>query len=128
VSLRERLDAQLLPPRTVPVHPSRPGAGPYLVEVRALPGDVWDDLVRLHPPTPEQAGRGDEWNLVTFRPALLAACVSSPDDAQAPLTVEEWSRLLLVLSVGERDQLYVAAYELNANRWPDFEALGKGSG
>jgi hypothetical protein len=127
MSLRERLDAQLLPTSTVPMYPSRPGAGPYLVEVRALPGDEWDDLVKLHPPTEEQAARGDEWNIATFRPALLAACVTSPDDEAQPLDAAEWARLLTVLSVGERDQLYAAAYDLNANRWPDAD-LGKGSG
>jgi hypothetical protein len=127
VSLRQILVAGQLPQRTVPIRPPRAGADPYEVTVRALPGDEWDALVQLHPPTPEQAAEGWEWNIATFRPALLAACVDSPADQADPLTEQEWAELLIVMSVGERDQLYGAAFDVNANRWPTAD-VGKGSG
>ncbi|QJY46655.1 hypothetical protein [Pseudonocardia broussonetiae] len=103
------------------------GADPDVVEVRALPAPEWDALVQLHPPTEQQAEDGWGWNLATFRPALLAACVVSPDDEGDPLTEAEWAQLLLKMPVGDRELLYRTAVDVNENRWPGAD-VGKGSG
>ena len=126
MSLRQRLEraAEQLPERTVTLAPVE-DAEPDVVTVRALPADVWDLLVREHPPTQEQADEGWQWNIATFRPALLAACVASPADEGDPLTEAEWADLLLRLPVGDRDRLWAAAYDVNDNRWPGAD-LGKG--
>lgn len=127
MSLRDRLVDTHLPERTVPLSPARPGADPYLVTVRALPAPDWDALVQLHPPTPAQAAGGWSWNLATFRPALLAACVVSPADLDKPLDEHEWAQLLLKMPSGDRDRLYATAIAVNDNDWPD-DATGKDSG
>lgn len=126
MSLRQRLErsAEQLPERTVTLAPVE-GADPDVVTVRALPADVWDLLVRDHPPTAEQAADGWQWNIATFRPALLAACVVSPADEGEPLTEAEWAALLLRFPVGDRDRLYGTAFEVNDNRWPGAD-LPKG--
>lgn len=125
MSLRERLVARQLPQRTVTLSPVVEGADPDVVTVRALPADEWDALVQLHPPTQEQAEGGWQWNIATFRPAVLAACATTPDD-EIPLDENEWAQLLLATPVGDRERLYGAAIDVNDNRWPGAE-LGKDS-
>lgn len=125
MSLRERLVARQLPQRTVTLSPVVEGADPDVVTVRALPADEWDALVQLHPPTQEQAENGWQWNIATFRPAVLAACATTPDD-EIPLDENEWAQLLLATPVGDRERLYGAAIDVNDNRWPGAE-LGKDS-
>lgn len=128
MSLRQRLQqaADELPERTVTLAPVAEGAEPDVVTVRALPADVWDLLVRDHPPTKEQVDEGWQWNTATFRPALLAACVVSPADEGEPLTEQEWAALLVKLPFGDRDRLFAAAFDVNDNRWPGDD-LGKDS-
>lgn len=125
MTLRGRLLAQKLPQRAVTLAPVVEGADPDVVTVRALPAPEWDALVQLHPPTPDQAESGWQWNVATFRPALLAACATTPDD-EMPLDEAEWAQLLLVMPVGDRELLYGAALDVNENRWPGAE-LGKDS-
>lgn len=120
MSLRERLVAQQLPQRTVTLSPVVDGADPDVVTVRALPADEWDALVQLHPPTAEQAQGGWQWNIATFRPAVLAACVVSPADDEQ-LDANEWAQLLLKMPVGDRERLYGAAIDVNDNLWPGTE-------
>lgn len=124
MSLRERLVARQLPQRTVTLSPVVEGADPDVVTVRALPAGEWDALVQLHPPTEEQKANGWQWNVATFRPALLAACAVSDDEVQ--LDEADWAQLLLVTPVGDRERLFGAAIDVNDNRWPGAE-LGKGS-
>ena len=125
MSLRQRLVAQQLPERTVTLSPASEGAEPYTVTVRALRADDWDALVQLHPPTDEQRKQGWEWNLASFRPALLAACVVSPADVGEPLDEVEWAQLLLSMPIGDRERLYGAAVDVNDHGWPGAD-VGKG--
>lgn len=127
MSLRQRLVDGLRPEKVVPVSPARPGEEPYLVTVRAVGAEDWDALVQMHPPTPQDAEQGWEWSVVTFRPALLAACVVSPADVAQPLTEAEWARLCLTMPVGDRDRLYAAAVAVNDNQYPAPD-VGKDSG
>lgn len=124
MTLRERLLAQQLPQRTVTLAPVVEGAAADEVIVRALHAPEWDALVQLHPPTPEQAENGWQWNVATFRPALLAACATTPD-GEDPLDEAEWAQLLLLMPVGDRELLFGGALDVNENRWPGAE-VGKG--
>lgn len=124
MSLRRRLEQQQLPARTVTLAPVVQGADPDDYEVRALDGDLWDGLVRAHPPTEAQRVEGWGWDSATFRPALLAACVVTPD-GEEPLTEKEWADLLPRMPAGQRDRLYMAALDVNDHGWPDVD-LGKG--
>lgn len=124
MSLRARLAVAQLPSRTVVLAPAVPDGEPDEVTVRALPGDEWDALVQLHPPTERQREEGWGWNLATFRPALLAACVVTPD-GEEPLTEVEWAELLVRSTVGDREALFGAAIDVNENRWPGTD-VGKG--
>ena len=121
---RERLRARQLP--TKPVRLLDPSGGPdELFELRALPPDEWEILVDEHPPTEEQRARGDSWNVLTFRPALLAACVLTPD-GEEPLTAEDWAELAAGrgMAAGELNLLYGTALDLN-DRTPRDD-VGKG--
>lgn len=126
MSLRQRLTAKLLPERTVTLPPLEEGGAPDVVTVRALAAPEWDALLQLHEPTDEQAKAGWAWDLATFRPALLAACVVSPADEGEPLDADDWAQLLATMPFGDRELLWGAALDANENRWPDADQ-GKGS-
>ncbi len=125
MSLRERLRARQLPTAVVTLSPVVPGADPEQVRVRAIPADDWEALVALHPPTEAQRERGDAWDPATFRSALLAACVLTPE-GEEPLTEEEWADAAASgwMVVGELNALFNCAYLLN-DRTPQVSALGK---
>lgn len=125
MSLRQRLVAQQLPQRTVLLSPVEAGGDPDEVTVRALPASEWDALVQLHPPSEEQKADGWAWDLESFRPALLVACVVSPADEGDPLDEGEWAQLLTQMPVGDRELLWGAALDVNENRWPGAD-VGKG--
>lgn len=125
MSLRDRLVAQQLPTRTVTLAPVVEGAEPDVVTVRALPAPEWDALVQMHPPPDGQAGLW-QWNVATFRPAALAACVVSPADEGEPLTEQDWAELLAHMTVGDRERLYGAVLDVNENRWESISEVGKG--
>jgi hypothetical protein len=57
----------------------------HRIEFRHLPLEDFDALVKLHPPTAEQAKDEWVWNPDTFNYALLEACVIDGD-----LTAAEW--------------------------------------
>jgi hypothetical protein len=94
------------------------------VTLRTLPPPEWEALVELHPATEEQQARGMQWNPTTFRPALLAACVVTPE-GEDPLSAEDWTQLVKdgELSPGEFNALAGAAVQLNL-RSP-MSAVGK---
>lgn len=121
MSLRSKLRAGALPTAEVPI--------PRLDEVvslRCLSVDDWELLVASHPPTDDQAGKGWLWNVKTFRPALLAACVVTPE-GEEPLGERGWVEAAEEgqLTQGELELLFVTAVNLNA-RQPTV-AVGKGS-
>lgn len=91
---------------------------------RCLPGKRWEELVDAHPPTDEQRRQGWQWDVPTFRPALLAAC-HIPDDEQDHLDVRGWVEVAEEgqLRPGELELLFATAVQLNA-RAPSA-SLGK---
>lgn len=93
------------------------------VTVRALPPAVWEALVDECPPTEDERGRNLEWNVATFRPALLSASVVLADGEEPP----DWELLAKEgqLTVGELNSLFTVAINLNY-RGP-ARAVGKGS-
>jgi hypothetical protein len=124
VSLRERLLARQLPSEVVTL-PAVGGGEPERIELRAIPADVWEALVAAHPPTGEQAEQGADWNVATFRPALLALTVVTPE-GEEPLTEADWAQLASsgAMSIGELTLLFNVAVALN-DRSP-LASVGKG--
>ncbi len=96
------------------------------ISMRCLPVEDWEALVAQHPPTAEQGKQGWQWNVGTFRPVLLAACVIAPD-GEGALTEMDWRQAAIEgqLTAGELDLLFATAVNLNA-RQPDV-SVGKGS-
>lgn len=66
-----------------------------IIRIRAIASTAYDDLVAANPPTEEQKLRGDSWNIDTFAPALISACVYDPpltyEQACDLYTSDEWS-------------------------------------
>jgi hypothetical protein len=72
---------------------------------RAIGHKAWSDLVAEHP-----SGNAEQrWNTDTFPPALIAAACIDP-----VMTPEQVGELLEVLNEGQADELFNAAYEVNA--------------
>lgn len=124
-SLRDRLRARALPTAVVTLQPSREGDDPEEITLRGLVPDVYEALVEAHPPTAEQRERGAMWDHRTFRAALLAACVFTPD-GEEPLTEADWADLATsgAIAAGELLQLFNAAVYVN-DRSP-LARVGKG--
>lgn len=91
--------------------------------IRALPPAEFEELVAAHPSSKEQRdknGPAAVWNVDTFVPALLAACVDSD------MTADDWTEVTSKgpMATGEVAALFQAALQVN-DRTPD-EHLGKG--
>ncbi|MFD9792093.1 hypothetical protein ACFWXK_14205 [Streptomyces sp. NPDC059070] len=84
---------------------------------RALPRPAWEQLLREHPPTEEQADQGMEYNVDTYPAALVSA--SSVDG----MSVEEAQELLDAWSDPDAKALFTAALVVNQQLRAD---LGKG--
>lgn len=125
MSLRERLRARQLPRETVTLPAAAEGADPERFELCAIPPGEWEALVALHPPTEQQVAVGDQWNIATFRPALLAVSVNPPDGEDA-LTESDWADAAAQgwLTIGELNVLFGVAISLN-DRSP-LVSVGKG--
>jgi len=97
----------------------------FEVELKCLPPTVWDELVEEHPPTDEQRRQGWQWNVPTFRPALLAACVVVAEGERG-MSEAEWAALADAgrATYGELDLLFATAVNVNA-RQPQV-STGKG--
>lgn len=93
--------------------------------VRCLPAEQWEELVEDHQPTEEQRKQGWQWNIDSFRPAVLGAAVSTPD-GEPDLTELDWRQLARDgnLASGELDLLFVTVVNLNT-RAPQV-STGKG--
>lgn len=87
--------------------------------VRAIPADEFEQLELDHPPTPEQAERGLPWDVATYVPALLAACVDGD------MTEQDWRELRRAggIAAGESSALFALCLQVN-DRSPDAH-LGK---
>lgn len=91
--------------------------------IRALPPSEFEELVGAHPASEEQRkknGPAAVWNIDTFVPALLAACVESD------MSADDWAEVTSKgpIATGEVAALFQAALQVN-DRTPD-EHLGKG--
>ena len=95
-----------------------------LVQLRGLPAEEWEALVQLHPPVGAARDEGALWNVVTFRPALLAVSVL-PDEGEEPLSEQDWAEIIALktMTSGEINSIYNRAVDLNS-RTPDVD-LGK---
>lgn len=76
---------------------------------RSVGYQTWTDLVRKHPPTPEQKKEGHDTNPDTHRPACLAACCVNPEGADA----EFFTRLAKVYSPAQYEMLWLACFKAN---------------
>jgi hypothetical protein len=126
VSLRDRLRARQLPTSVV-VLAGTAGEPDETITQRALTASEWEALVGLHPPATADAARGAAWDVATFRPALLAASVVSPE-GEEPLSEQDWAELIATarMTAGEVNALFNGACLLN-DRAPDV-TVGKDSG
>lgn len=84
---------------------------------QSLPRTEFEDLIKAHPPTEEQAEDGDVWNIDTFAPALVAA--SSVDG----MAVEDAQFFIAEWSAAEARSLFDAALGVQQTNRMD---LGKG--
>jgi hypothetical protein len=84
------------------------------VTIRAIPPDVWEQLVDQHPPTDEQRAAGEEWNKASMRAPLLAVTVVPPE-GQDPITADQWDAMVKAgnIGAGELDVLYLTAVTIN---------------
>lgn len=113
------------PAATADVHVDTPG-GTRRLTLRALPGDVYDELVKDHPPAPDAPkdmwGTPTlRWDEATFEPALVAACLLEP-----VLSEDDVRKVWKVWSKVDRLRLFETAYSLN-EREAGVAAAGKGS-
>jgi hypothetical protein len=114
MGLKDRLKARSLPTEVVTLPPAGEGDDPERVTLTALLPKVWEDLVLAHPPTPEEQEGGAWWHVETFRPAVLEACVVTPE-GEDPLTAADWQELATGghLAAGELVLLFNVAVRLN---------------
>jgi hypothetical protein len=96
---------------------------PYclVLYVRVIPADLYEQIELEHPPSPDQAARGYQWDPATFAPALLEACVDGD------MTADDWAEMRRVggrVATGEINALINLCLAVN-DRTPD-PYLGKG--
>lgn len=92
-------------------------AGTLSLTFRALPRPAWEQLLREHAPTEEQADLGHEYNVETFPTALVSASsVDGMSEAEAQELLDTWSD-------ADAKALFTAALLVNQTMRAD---LGKG--
>ena len=92
-------------------------SGTLTLTFRALPRPVWEQLLREHAPTEDQADLGHEYNVETFPAALIAASsVDGMSEAEAQELLDNWSD-------ADAKALFTAALLVNQTMRAD---LGKG--
>lgn len=82
--------------------------------LRAIPSVDMEALIEAHPADKDS---DDAWNVETFRPALLAACV------EGDMTANDWAEFLAGCPLGDKRELFTAALRIN-DRSPD-PSVGK---
>lgn len=80
---------------------------------RALADKAWSDLTAEHAP---RAGKHEAFNVETFPIVCVAASLAAVNGVDSPATVPELQPLWEVLNVGQRGQLFDAAWEANTGR------------
>lgn len=80
-------------------------ASTVTLRFRALSRSAYQALLTEHP---GREGEDEVWNWQTFVPALIAACLIDP-----VMTVDEVVELLDLITEGQRDELFSAAYDVN---------------
>lgn len=85
--------------------------------MRALPRPVYEALVEAHPPTPDQAEKGNDWNADTFCAALIAASYVGP------MTDQDAQELLDTWGIADANELFLSAFNVQSISRTD---LGKG--
>ncbi|MFF3493738.1 hypothetical protein ACFYWS_20565 [Streptomyces sp. NPDC002795] len=84
---------------------------------RALPRPAWEQLLREHAPSEDQADQGMDYNPETFPAAVIAACsVDGMSEAEAQELLDAWPD-------GEAKALFTSALVINQTIRAD---LGKG--
>lgn len=113
-SLREQMQARQLPTTVVPLAGPSADQPTLHLPLRALEPDVWEALVKEHPPTPEDLAAGHPWCAATFRPALIAASIVVPD-GQARFSADDWIDYAATgrVTIGQLLELWDAAMALN---------------
>lgn len=107
-----------------------------VLTMRAIGATAFEDLMAAHPPTAEQAKRGEDYNVKRFAPLLIAACSTeemTPADAAAmvggevevvePGKPSRWDKIEGCLNQGEASMLFGLAGAVNQNT---RVSLGKG--
>lgn len=84
------------------------------LKLHAIPSVEMEALITKHPPKRDSE---DSWNVETFRPALIAACV------EGDMTEQDWAEFLAKAPLGEVRELFTAALRVN-DRSPD-PSVGK---
>lgn len=87
---------------------------------RCIPPGEWEELAAAHPPTTEQRKQGWQWNVATFRAALLEVAV------EPKLSEHQWHAVAETgkVGLGELDLLFATVVNLN-QRQPQV-STGKG--
>jgi len=80
-------------------------ASTVTLRFRALSRTAYQALLTEHP---GREGEEEVWNWQTFIPALISACLIDP-----AMTVDEVIELLDLITEGQRDELFSAAYDVN---------------
>lgn len=80
-----------------------------ILTLTALAPEDMEALIALHPPTKEQRKDEASWNVDTFRPALLEACV------EGDMTEDDWREFVTKgnASTGEITRLWEAVVVVN---------------
>jgi hypothetical protein len=98
-----------------------------LLYVSPIAPSEYDELIGEHPPTDEQRGQGASWNVVTFLPALLAACIGQDLPTAERMSEKDWTDWTTTASAGVSGELvvlYRTCLRVN-DRSPDVH-VGKG--
>lgn len=80
--------------------------------LRGLPRDVYEQLLADHPPTDEQKGRDEVYNVEAFAPALVAAChveLNEAGDEVRGMSASEAAELFGILNQGDASALFSVA-------------------
>lgn len=87
--------------------------------LRALPRDVWDELVTQHPPRSQEKDGNMPFNIAKITDAAMSTkgtivSVTRPDGTEEEFTHEDWADFSQDLSNAQHEDFYFAVISLNA--------------